>query len=90
MLQKVWFEDAWELTFQSYFHSVSQEILCSKKSIFKEFVKNPPDVWTTFANFSVTKIESQSWSWIPKNLEVFLGNFYRNSQKSPGDPECSP
>ena len=31
LLKKVWFEDAWELTFQSYFNSVSQEILCSKK-----------------------------------------------------------
>ena len=78
MLQKVWFEDAWELTFQSYFHSVSQEILCSKKSIFKEFVKNPLDVLASFANFLVTEFNNQRWSSIPWSLGTILGTFYRN------------
>ena len=90
MLKKVWLEDAWELNFQSYFKSVSQEILCSKKSIFTEFVKHPLDVWSIFTNFLVTEIKNQRWSWIPKNLGTISSNFYRNSQKSPGDPECSP
>ena len=39
MLKKVWFEDAWELTFQNYSNSVSQEILSSKKSIFENLSK---------------------------------------------------
>ena len=90
MLKKVWFEDAWELTFQSYFNSVSKQILCTKKSFFKEFVKNPLDVLASFANFLVTEVNNQRWSWIPKNLGTILSNFYRNFQKSPGDPECSP
>ena len=34
ILKKVFCEDAWESTFQSDFKSVSQEILCNKKSIF--------------------------------------------------------
>ena len=59
MLKKVWLEDARELTFKSYFKSVSQEILCSKKSTFTKFVKYPPDVWEIFTNFLVTEIKNQ-------------------------------
>ena len=87
MLRKVWFEDAWEWALQSYLDSISKEILCSSKKVsFLEFVKNPPDFRTIFANFSAKEIKNQSWSWIPKNLGTLLVNFYRNSQKSPGDP----
>ena len=68
MLKKVWLEDAWELTFQSYFKSVSQEILCSKKSIFTEFVKYPPDVWAIFTNFLVQKLKIKD---DPESLKIW-------------------
>ena len=47
MLKKVWFEDARELTLQSYLNSVSQEILRSKTLIFK----NLPKILQIFGQF---------------------------------------
>ena len=51
-VQKVWFEDAWELTYQSIPKTPRSEILLSKFLFCYFFWEKPLDVWSIFSKFS--------------------------------------
>ena len=48
MLQKVWFEDAWELTFHSPVKTANLDKNTSEKSFSCHFVKKGSDIWSIF------------------------------------------
>ena len=60
-LEKVWSEDAWELTFHSPVKTANLDKNTSEKSFSCHFVKKGSDIWSIFLHFFITSIKNLTW-----------------------------
>ena len=60
-LEKVWSEDAWELTFHSPVKTANLDKNTSEKSFSWHFVKKGSDIWSIFLHFFITSIKNLTW-----------------------------
>ena len=83
MLKKVWFEKAWELTFQSHLKLVSLVKKSMKSCFFSIYLKKCLHIRSNFSNFLLTKTIDKNKFWFSQNLGKILGKFRFDSQFSP-------